>query len=538
MGLFPKRSKSKLKQNEGNYLTISTPTKQSESSDAQSKKVWKGFRGFHARSKKSKKKSNPVSPRTVMMEDPSLFDIGCFETNGDTSYEVSFLSDNSLASPGKPETYYHGRSAVESTSKLNTSAASASSFSSLIRRRSSKSKSASTSTSASSSTFEPSQKTDVFDNYYKKEEESKKSAFDGYYESEEQHQVPIQSLRHNRYETPKKEEEEKEDIPAVASSCIELEGSATNETEVELTTTDVALPSSTLDSINTSNSAHESTSSNQNASTSEASPDQSKQTASIQESQSLSAEQSKLEPTTSFVDSIPCNPLAQFFACATDLAAFEKMLFGDDLLPSCSPCGPLNDNDDKLPFKTARETTSSIDQSVESDEIQYDDLVGNDNSFLMVDTFLSYATKRGVPLTYYKPKDVQESEWDAHEVTLYVTPGRRDDQVSVPPKLMWVARDNGTHSNANIYQHFDLSEIDSILKPEENGNADDNNNYDEEHSLEQGIDPDNDENEMEHVCFSIITKAGQVFIFEASSDKQRNFVVDSLQLVVSRLAFV
>lgn len=90
---------------------------------------------------------------------------------------------------------------------------------------------------------------------------------------------------------------------------------------------------------------------------------------------------------------------------------------------------------------------------------------------------------------------------------------------------MWVARNiNGSagQPTKNVYHHFDLGEINSVLKPDEN--------------LDEMEGADNDD--MDQNCFSLITNESHVYIFEAANMKQRNYVVEALQLVVSRLAFV
>merc|ERR1712125_244495 len=99
-----------------------------------------------------------------------------------------------------------------------------------------------------------------------------------------------------------------------------------------------------------------------------------------------------------------------------------------------------------------------------------------------------------------------------------------------------------------IYHHFDLNEIDSVLKPEENQPVEDDKSNslggiteedeDEDDDNETEANNDVEEMEMEQICFSLITKEGSVYIFEAMNMKQRNFVVDSLNMVLSRLAFV
>jgi len=525
-----------------NYLTISTPTKQNPSNNTNKQsKIWKGFRGFHAKSKKQK---SQTSPRTVL-HDPSVFNIGCFETDGDTSYEVSFLSENSLASPGKQETYFPGRS--KSPSKLNTSSSSSSSFTSLLLRRK----------SSSSSTYNPNQKSDVFDDYYKKEETPQKKVFDEYYKKEEDFNIPIRSLRN--VSTPNKQkQEEEEEQEEVDENKNEVESPSLSEKQESNQAMDPFLQEVIQESISQEESLQTNTLDSNPTIESTSSPNAtSKPTTPTTTTPSTIPSTSNPNDTkpASFVDSIPCQPLAQIFACATDLTEFEKMLFGDDLLPGCSNhCEPILKDNKGVSHNSV--SYENRDQG-EMEEYFRDVQSGNDNPSHMVDTFLSVsntyleetfflvfmlrcsnsntlffvlyfqqATKRGLPLVYFQPKNAQESEWDAHDITMYVTPGRRDEQVSVPPKLMWVARDNASHSNTNVYQHLDLNEIDSILMPEDHNSDEEENNVEEE------------ENEMEQVCFSLITKAGTVYIFEALDDRQRNFVVESLQIVVSRLAFV
>ena len=93
-----------------------------------------------------------------------------------------------------------------------------------------------------------------------------------------------------------------------------------------------------------------------------------------------------------------------------------------------------------------------------------------------------------------------------------------------------MAQNNGSHgptspsTQTKVYHHFDLTDINAILKPEE--------------SFDNEVIEELDDSGMQEICFSMISNEGNVYIFEASDVKERNYVVDSLQLVLSRLAYV
>lgn len=246
--------------------------------------------------------------------------------------------------------------------------------------------------------------------------------------------------------------------------------------------------------------------------------------------------------SSTFTDTIRSHPctesMVHMFKCATSLTHFENMLFDykNNVVSSLQRCSIADNNSPDVSF-----ISNHNDEDVIFPDIDDEGEEGAVDSFRLVDMFLNQATKTGIPLTFYQPKDNDGDEWDSHEICLYVTPGRRDDRVCVPPMLMWVSKNQpqcrtscapivgASCSSAVIYNHFDLADIDSVLKPDQR---------DDPEQLQPPLDQEQTNTEMEQVCFSVITKAGDVFLFEASTQRQRDYVVDSLVMVISRLSFV
>lgn len=116
---------------------------------------------------------------------------------------------------------------------------------------------------------------------------------------------------------------------------------------------------------------------------------------------------------------------------------------------------------------------------------------------------------------------------------------------------MWVAKTNDSNSidnasqNKIVYRHFDLTEIHSIIKPDSPASPQNNENeyFSDDDTIFNFDGCENDEkddnsNDMEQICFSITSIEGEVFLFEASDRKTRNYIVDNLNLVLSRMSSI
>lgn len=374
MGVFGRKYGSKLKDDKSdNQLNVSssdsTPQTRNERKD---KKTWKTFSSFRS---SMKNKRRIESPRSVLAD--SVFDIGCVQADGDTSYEISFLSDNTMASPGRPETYYKGKTNGSSSIKLNRSA----SFGSFILNRTKSKPTRSQSTEA----FDKKQNTDLFQDYYKHESQSWESNAEPKTEKE-----PVVSLR----KKTQKDGEVFEDV------SLDEPMSTKNNEQISQTTGDAVTEKAPV-TKNDNNTQKDSSDINVVNTVLQVETDT--PTSTSQTETAIKTE----EQGPYFMDSIYCKPFAEFFACATSLDRFEKMLFGDDLIGECgnlqTACLPaecinspneINDKNDIV--CTPVEQYSPVAPIVKQKSTELDDAIqvphvppGQDPTLILIDSFLS-----------------------------------------------------------------------------------------------------------------------------------------------------
>ena len=389
MGVFGRKQSFRNKDDQTHYMTV-TSDNTTPVMKQKNKKAWKGFLGFQARKKKTKKVD---SPRTV------LLDVNCMEQNGDTSYEISFLSDDTNGQNMTPR-------------KLNRST----SFGSLINLRRTKSKLSKLNSSKSFDTNE--KKSDLFDDYYKNERyELGKKTFP------KDPKFPIVSLRNKSSSTSSKRTNLGYDADAfddidlrVLNDTKEKQASERNEinteeedffvnhrNEEDLTnlTTDT---SEVFDNINLSDFTIDETENEPpTISNDKTNIEENIEEEPIEETkmetkkvdneniQVVSTNQTNEnlpnEESNSFFSRMACEPLNEIFACATSLSKFESMLFGDDLLPSCgSGCrrGSIDNTNNDRAVNYANTSPDIYDPNVPNNKPH-----NLDNPYELVDTFLN-----------------------------------------------------------------------------------------------------------------------------------------------------